>query len=172
MKLDYAFYLNKALTLAEKSRDQNNIPIGSIIINESGEILAEGHNSLRVDEDLTALAEIVAIRNAGRKVIKKYSPQPTILITTVEPCIAGAYFIPRTNIKTIVWALNDRYKGGIELLIKSEKFARDFEGVSLLAELVESCREESQRLMREYYLQKGMPEVARLFTNLPENKIF
>ena len=65
--MDYHKLLTAALEQAEKSYREGGLPIGSVLADETGTIVARGHN-LRVQTgDPTAHAEVVCIRNAGRR---------------------------------------------------------------------------------------------------------
>ncbi len=91
--------LREALEEARKGLREGGLPIGSILADSQGRIVARGHN-LRVQSgDPTAHAETVCIRNAGRR---RDWPQLT-LVSTLSPCImctgtALLYRIPRVVI--------------------------------------------------------------------------
>ncbi|HKD92562.1 MAG TPA: nucleoside deaminase [Terriglobales bacterium] len=91
--------LQEALSEAGKGRVEGGIPIGSVLADASGKILARGHN-LRVQTgDPTAHAEVVCIRNAGRRT----DWHQLTLVSTLSPCImctgtALLYRIPRVII--------------------------------------------------------------------------
>lgn len=88
--------LNEALNEARAGLREGGLPIGSVLADEQGRIVASGHN-LRVQAgDPTAHAEVVCIRNAGRR---RDWPRLT-LVSTLSPCImctgtALLYRIPR-----------------------------------------------------------------------------
>ncbi|MBZ5570062.1 MAG: nucleoside deaminase [Acidobacteriia bacterium] len=91
--------LREALSEARLGLREGGLPIGSVLADAAGHILARGHN-LRVQTgDATAHAEVVCLRNAGRR---RDWPQLT-LVSTLSPCImcTGAsllYRIPRVII--------------------------------------------------------------------------
>src|SRR5688572_4904309 len=91
--------LREALEEARLGRREGGPPIGSVLADAGGRIVARGHN-LRVQSgDPTAHAEVVCIRNAGRR---RDWPQLT-LVSTLSPCImctgtALLYRIPRVVI--------------------------------------------------------------------------
>jgi cytosine deaminase len=88
--------LNEALQEARLGLREGGLPIGSVLADAAGHILARGHN-LRVQTgDPTAHAEVVCLRNAGRR---RDWPQLT-LVSTLSPCIMCTgttllYRIPR-----------------------------------------------------------------------------
>jgi len=88
--------LQEAITEARKGLAEGGLPIGSVLADSQGRIVARGHN-LRVQTgDPTAHAETVCLRNAGRR---RDWPELT-LVSTLSPCImctgtALLYRIPR-----------------------------------------------------------------------------
>src|SRR6202030_4812675 len=78
--------LKEALEEARKGLREGGLPIGSVLADAAGNIVARGHN-LRVQTgDPTAHAEVVCIRNAGRR---RDWPDPT-LVSTLSPCVMCA----------------------------------------------------------------------------------
>ena len=59
--------LDEAIRMAEKSWSEGGIPIGSALITEDGDIVSSGHNERVQTGDPTAHAEMVCLRNAGRR---------------------------------------------------------------------------------------------------------
>jgi cytosine/creatinine deaminase len=81
--MDEQQLLREALEEAKLGLKQGGLPIGSVLADTAGQIVARGHN-LRVQTgDPTAHAEVVCIRNAGRR---RDWPQ-LILVSTLSPCI-------------------------------------------------------------------------------------
>jgi cytosine deaminase len=74
--------LTAALAQAEKSWNEGGIPIGSVLVDPSGKIVAEGHNERVQTGDPTAHAEMVAIRRAGRR----RDWRGLKLVSTLSPC--------------------------------------------------------------------------------------
>ena len=114
-------FLTEAVSEAELGLDEGGLPIGSVLANSRGEILARGHN-LRVQTgDPTAHAEVVCIRNAGRR---RDWDQLT-LVSTLSPCIMCTgtsllYRIPRVVIgenRTFQGAEEWMGREGIELTV-------------------------------------------------------
>jgi len=81
--MDERQLLREALTEAKLGLQEGGLPIGSVLADAAGRIVARGRN-LRVQTgDPTAHAEVVCIRNAGRR---RDWPQLT-LVSTLSPCI-------------------------------------------------------------------------------------
>ena len=78
----YSRWLDAALEQAEKSWNEQGIPIGSVLVDASGVIIARGHNMRVQSGDPTAHAETVCIRNAGRR----RDWRTLTLVSTLSPC--------------------------------------------------------------------------------------
>ncbi len=86
----------------EGVKNKDGGPFGAIIINTEGKIVARGHNRVLRDKDPTAHAEIMAIREACKKLDTK-DLTGCVLYTTCEPCPMCLSAIIWANIKTIYY---------------------------------------------------------------------
>jgi len=91
--------LDEAIKEAELGLHEGGLPIGSVLADEAGHVVARGHNLRVQTQDPTAHAEVVCIRNAGRR---RDWPRLT-LVSTLSPCIMCTgtsllYRIPRVII--------------------------------------------------------------------------
>jgi creatinine deaminase len=135
--MDYRTLLREALTEARLGLSEGGLPIGSVLADQQGRIVARGHN-LRVQTgDPTAHAETVCIRNAGRR---RDWPELT-LISTLSPCImctgtALLYKIPRVVIgeNQNFTGAEDLFRGrGVELVLLN-----DPECIQLMGDFIHS----------------------------------
>ena len=77
-------YIRNALDVAREAARRNEIPIGAVIVREGSIIAAAGNRTLR-DQDPTAHAEVLAIREASSK-LDRWRLDDCTLYVTVEPC--------------------------------------------------------------------------------------
>ena len=98
-----------ALQEARKAYDEGEIPVGAIIV-KGGEIIGRGHNLKETTKDPTQHAEIVAIRDAVKKVGDWRLNGATIYVTK-EPCVMCAGAIIEVRIERIVFGMVDKEKG-------------------------------------------------------------
>lgn len=86
------------LALARRSAETGDVPVGAVVLGESGWLLGEGWNAREATGDPTAHAEIVALRAAARS-IGTWNLSGSVLAVTVEPCTmcAGAIVAARVN---------------------------------------------------------------------------
>jgi tRNA(adenine34) deaminase len=93
-----------ALEEAEVALREGSPPVGSIIVAPDGTVLSRGRNRVPALGDLTAHAEVDAIRNAGAAIAAPPPGGGWILYTTAEPCLMCLGAIMLCPIQTIVWA--------------------------------------------------------------------
>ena len=112
-------YMQQALKEARKAYDEDEIPIGAIIV--MGEkIIARGHNQTERLTDPTAHAEIIALTSAFSYLGSKYLPEATIYIT-IEPCLMCAGALYWSKIGRVVFGADDE-KNGYRRGIRTDHF--------------------------------------------------
>jgi len=85
METKHHFFMSKAIDLAKKGVNSNaGGPFGAVIV-KNGKIIAEGYNKVTSKNDPTAHAEVVAIRNACKK-LNSFQLDDCIIYTSCEPC--------------------------------------------------------------------------------------
>ena len=99
--------LNPAIEQAQKSWNEGGIPIGAALAKPDGTLVAVGHNMRVQSGDPTAHAEIVCIRNAGRR--RDWGE--LILATTLSPCAMCTGATCLLGIPTIVIGENRTFQG-------------------------------------------------------------
>jgi tRNA(adenine34) deaminase len=157
--MDHKKYLEKALEQAYLAKDRGDYPIGAVLVDSEGTIIASNGNKSFSSNDVSAHAEILCFKEAGACVSKKNTQEVT-LYTTLEPCYGCAFFSTYTNIKRIVWALTDLYKGGIEDLKNLPKIDGIFDTIEFIAEPDIDSKHKSQKLMYEFHMARGSTETA------------
>ena len=85
MKQEDAFYMRAALAEAAQAYALGEVPIGAVLVDEAGEIVARGHNLRERDHDATAHAEMIAIRAACER-LGRWRLSGLTLYVTIEPC--------------------------------------------------------------------------------------
>lgn len=102
-------YMRMALQEAEKAADENEIPIGAVIVCH-GKVLSRAHNLTETLCDVTAHAEMQAITSAANTIGGKYLTDCTLYVT-VEPCPMCAGAIGWAQIPRIVYGCPDAKRG-------------------------------------------------------------
>ena len=103
-------FMELALSEARRARDRDEVPVGAVVVLD-GEVIGRGHNRTRRDLDPSAHAEIVALREAARRIGAARMPGAT-LFTTVEPCFMCAGALIHARVARVVWGVRDPKFGG------------------------------------------------------------
>ncbi|PRD51252.1 nucleoside deaminase [Sphingobacterium gobiense] len=102
-------YMREALKLAQKAYEEEEIPIGAIIVSH-GKIIGKGYNLTERLNDVTAHAEMQAFTAASNYVGGKYLKDCTLYVT-VEPCVMCAGASYWSQIARIVYGAADKKRG-------------------------------------------------------------
>ena len=104
-------WMRRALALAERAqREDDEIPVGAVIVDASGQVIGEGWNRNIAEHDPSAHAEIVAMRRAGQALGNHRLIGCTLYIT-LEPCAMCAMAIVHARIARVVFGASDPKTG-------------------------------------------------------------
>ena len=107
-------YMKIALKEASKAYNQDEVPIGCIIVKDNI-IIAKSYNRKTLDNIATSHAEILAINKACKK-LKTWYLDECILYTTVEPCLMCTGAIIQARINKVVYGTNNDQFGYLSKL--------------------------------------------------------
>ena len=110
--MDYKSLMQEAILLAKEAANKGDVPVGALVVDDSDNILGMGANLRKQDNDPTAHAEIVAIRNAANK-IGSYRLDDLTMVVTLEPCGMCAGAIAQSRIKRLVFGSFDEKYGAV-----------------------------------------------------------
>jgi tRNA(adenine34) deaminase len=113
--LDDCSLMNMALEEAQKAASIGEVPIGAVLV--VNDHLVKGHNRVILDNDPTAHAEIVVIRNAAR-LVNNYRLPGSRLYVTIEPCIMCVGAIIQARIEYLAYGARDKRYGAVESMIE------------------------------------------------------
>ncbi len=104
--------MRAALAVAQQASASGDVPVGAVIFNNTGEIVATGHNERELNNDPTAHAEIVAIRKAALS-LGEWRLENHTIVVTLEPCPMCAGAIAQSRISTLVFGAWDEKAGAV-----------------------------------------------------------
>jgi tRNA(adenine34) deaminase len=110
--VNYQLIMQAALSLAKVAGDNGDVPVGAIVVNEAGEILGAGQNLREKNNDPSAHAEIVAMRQAAEK-IGSWRLDDLTMVVTLEPCAMCAGAISQSRFKRLVFGTWDEKAGAV-----------------------------------------------------------
>ena len=106
MLTDHKRYMQLAIDQAVIASDENEVPVGAVLVSSTGEVLAAAHNSVIEHSDPTAHAEIQVLRKYGRQ-ISNYRLLNTTLYATIEPCLMCMGAIIHARVARVVFGTGD-----------------------------------------------------------------
>lgn len=106
MRQDHEPYMRQALALAEEAAAAGEVPVGCVIVDESGKVLGRGRNRREEDHDPLAHAELLAIQDACRS-HGDWRLKHARLYVTLEPCPMCAGGILSARIPEIYYGAKD-----------------------------------------------------------------
>ena len=105
--------MREALVQARIAADRGEVPVGAVLIDGQGQLLAAGHNQPIGACDPSAHAEIVTLRAAALEV-GNYRLPGTTLFVTLEPCTMCVGALLHARVKRLVYAAREPRTGAIE----------------------------------------------------------
>ena len=139
--------MQEALNLAKEAAVKGDVPVGALVVDDTGTIIGIGANSREQDNDPTAHAEIVAIRNAASK-IDNYRLDDLTMVVTLEPCVMCAGAIVQSKIKRLVFAAFDEKKGAVGSIVDIIRGGSNFSKLEVIGGIL---IEESQQLLSDFF---------------------
>ena len=137
-------YMKQALIEAQKAYEQDEVPIGAVIVCK-GRIIARAHNLTEMLNDVTAHAEMQAITAAANNIGGKYLNDCTLYVT-VEPCPRCAGAIGWSQLGKLVYGAEDEKRG-------YRRYAPDV--LHPKTDVVSGvCADEATALMKEFFKNK------------------
>ena len=103
------FYMKLAIAEAEKALEIKEVPVGAVVICD-GRVVGRGYNLREKEQDPTAHAELIAIRDAARN-LKSWRLDNCDLYVTLEPCPMCAGAIVQARIRRLVFGAYDPKSG-------------------------------------------------------------
>ncbi|AKG21960.1 cytidine deaminase [Calothrix sp. 336/3] len=133
-----------ALELAKNAGNVGEVPVGAVIIDSFGNLVAEGENRKERDQDPTAHAEIVAVRAAANK-LQTWRLSHCILYVTLEPCPMCAGAIIQARVGQLVYGVDDPKTGAIRTVANIPDSAASNHRLCVIGGILEShCRRQLQ----------------------------
>ncbi|WP_199246391.1 tRNA adenosine(34) deaminase TadA [[Phormidium] sp. ETS-05] len=137
-------YMGEALKLAQAAGDAGEVPVGAVIVDAQGNVIATGENRKERDKDPTAHAEIMALRKAGQ-VLQNWHLNDCTLYVTLEPCPMCAGAIVQARIGLLVYGADDPKTGAVLTVANIPDSACSYHKLPVIAGILESaCREQLQ----------------------------
>jgi len=141
-------YMRKALSLAKEAYSEDEVPIGSVIVNnKNGQIISEGYNQVEKLKDATAHAEIIAITSAENH-IENWRLSDCTLYVTIEPCMMCSGAIALSRLSRIVYGAKDPRMGFLESRYNIKEDYQLYKDIEIVSGILE---EECSTIMKKFF---------------------
>ena len=108
--------MREALSEALLAEACGEVPVGAVVV-AGGRIIARGHNRVIAENDLTAHAEVVALRAAGQALVN-YRLNECQLFSTIEPCAMCAGALVHARVARLVYGADDPKAGAVRSVLQ------------------------------------------------------
>lgn len=151
--------MSYALELAEAAAGQGDIPVGAVVVGPEDRLLAAAGNRREQDQDPTAHAEVLALRQASQRLGTWRLTQCTLYVT-LEPCAmcAGAMLLSRLGL--LVYGADDRKAGAVGSAINLPASPCSYHHLPILAGILAvPCQQQLQQWFQRRREQGHIPPI-------------
>ncbi len=139
--------MKEALIEANKAFESDEVPVGAIIVNSYGLIIARAHNLMRATNNPCAHAEILAIQKASQK-LSSANLSDCLIISSLEPCLMCAGAISLSKMRGIVFGAWDSLYGAIYSQNEFINLPVNYKSIWNLGGVLSSC---SEKLLKKFF---------------------
>ena len=139
--------MREAIREAAKAAATEEVPVGAVVVDPAGKIVARAHNRPVAAKDPTAHAEVLAIRKAAKKV-GNYRLPGCRLVVTLEPCPMCAGAAVYARIAEIIYGADDPKTGAVRTLYRIGSDPRLNHRVSIISGVL---AEECTALIKDFF---------------------
>ena len=137
--------MSLAIKEAIKARNKNEVPVGAIIVDGCGNVVAKAHNLVETRNDPTCHAEKLVIEKALKITGQKFLNDCDIWVT-LEPCVMCAGLIKQTRIRRLYYGAEDKKGGavdnGVRVFSDNKTSIEIYSGFSA---------DQSERLLKDFF---------------------
>ena len=142
--------MREALIVAKSALSTGDVPVGAIVVNKDGVIVGKGFNEREANNDPTAHAEVVAIRNAATR-LQNSRLDGCTLIVNLEPCAMCAGAIAQSRISKLIFGAWDEKAGAVGSVWDVLRDPRSIFKVEVTSGVLE---DECAGLLKEFFSDK------------------
>src|SRR5205085_11524625 len=110
-------WMREAIGAAREAAGRGEVPVGACVVGPEGALLALAGNRTRTDCDPTAHAEVLALREASRRV-GNYRLTGAVVYSTIEPCAMCAGALVQARVQRLVYGARDEKAGAVESVFR------------------------------------------------------
>lgn len=142
--------MGEAIAIARSALSTGDVPVGAIVLNQDGVVIGKGSNEREANNDPTAHAEVVAIRNAASR-LQNSRLDGCTLVVTLEPCAMCAGAIAQSRISHLIFGAWDEKAGAVGSVWDVLRDPRSIFSVEVTAGVREA---ECAQLLKDFFSDK------------------
>jgi tRNA(adenine34) deaminase len=146
--------MQQAILLAKEAATKGDVPIGAMVVDESGNVVGQGANLREQNNDPTAHAEIVAIRDAAKN-IGNYRLDDLTMVVTLEPCVMCTGAIVQAKLKRLVFSTFNIKQGAVGSIHDLIRDSRNIKSIEVISGVLEN---ESTELVKHFFASQRTQE--------------
>ena len=156
MTYEFEPLMDLALAQARLAESAGEVPVGALVVDQSGAVIASGFNQPISSRDPTAHAEVIVLREAARK-LSNYRLTGTTLVVTVEPCLMCAGAMVNARVSRVIYGTREPKWGAFGSL-----FALDSLSLNHRIEVISGVRQaECAEILRTFFRSRREPTNVR-----------
>lgn len=140
------YYMKKALGLAEQAFEEEEVPIGCVIVHDN-RIIAKSYNQTEKLKDVTAHAEMIAITQAENYRGSKWLRGCSVYVT-IEPCLMCSYALTLSRVEKVVIGCEEKRTGGFGSVLDVNRYSLNPDVKVRRGVLRDKCKELMQRFFK------------------------
>lgn len=160
-----AHYMRLALRHAQFAFREKEVPIGAVIVDDQGRVVAAGRNGVNAQNDATAHAEIVTMRKAS-KILNNWRLNNCTLYTTLEPCLMCLGAAQGFRLNRIVYGAQDHRLGALGSWVNMQDNLHPFHQVQITSGVLQ---EESSALLKRFFQNRRRENESARNADLSES---
>ena len=149
MQYNDEYWMQQAIELARKAAFEDEVPVGAVLVKDN-QLISEGWNQPIQNNDPSAHAEMMAIRNAG-KTLGNYRLIDTTLYVTLEPCSMCVGAMIHARVKRLVFGAYDSKTGAAGTAIELINHEAHNHKIEVLGGVLQ---EDCKNLLQEFFRKK------------------
>ncbi len=145
-----SFYMGLALEEAQRALEVEEVPVGAVLVDSAGQVIARAHNRPVSQSDPTAHAEILALR-AASALLQNYRLPGTVLYVTLEPCVMCLGAMLNARIKRLVFGAADPKSGSTGSVVDLTKISAFNHRIEVRGAV---RADESARMLKRFFRER------------------
>ena len=140
------FFMAKALDLARRAMGEGEVPVGAVVV-VNDMVVASGYNRVEQSQDPTAHAEVIAVREASKR-LGRWRLTDATLYVTLEPCLMCMGVMIQSRVRRLVYGATDPKRGAAGSLYDIHRDPRLNHRIEVVSGLM---KDESRSLLRFFF---------------------